>query len=441
MKIPPKPNSTNPETSCCLCGYKGSSEMDLETHIDNEHANIFKQSNEQSADAAKLRVEKSKTPKSKIVFSVEAAATAATAATNNNSRKRNVVEEEKEQGAEEGGEEEECNPEPVRRSKRLLRDNLNSNEEDLAPATEEAATEKVVAAAGNKTKKKKKNKNIDYKFLCPHCTKPYALSFYLNKHVEDIHKGKSANVVQKKPDLFYNRVDENTRGIEFLQKLISVQTKVKEDASFDMGRQYWLRLRGFKHKTFPVDPAELAGMSSQVQISVTYQLLLEKMLPGRDIQVEKSQQHDRKNDVYDVCFSPDSRVHEIFVALSRHCEEHNDKLPTPNSRDRMEVSKLVLPATKVRMAILEAIGNKVCSGDDSKSHDVILNLCRPNLRIFTQDDSETAHNPVHVDYYEFHEAVDTFRNVNRNDFSEAHQKFRQLGFKDADRPNFVVDLS
>ena len=132
----------------------------------------------------------------------------------------------------------------------------------------------------------------------------------------------------------------------------------------------------------------------------------------------------------------------LDVQLKDHCMSYNEKLDPKKKKDKKNVrsvSKLILPASRVRIAILEAIGAKVCNGT-KKTYQTGYPDFRPILRINHNNSDPEAHTE-NIFTYEFAAAVGRFRNVmNHKDFVEAYKLFKNLGFKDKDRPNFVVHM-
>ena len=129
-------------------------------------------------------------------------------------------------------------------------------------------------------------------------------------------------------------------------------------------------------------------------------------------------------DIVEVSFSGETAVEEVFRRLEHHCVENSQKA----------VGRLHLATTKVRLRILEKIGNQVFNGD-SALFTVAMDKFQPHLFVKKEDSSTTDFHSKHT----FSNAIMTFsEHVTSIDFSDCKRMCLLHHLKNDDLKQFIV---
>ena len=265
-------------------------------------------------------------------------------------------------------------------------------------------------------------------FLCPHCNSNYFLPVFLEQHIDQYQKVKTFLPTQFKSNSKY-----------FDEKMLEVaQMFVDMDEKKDWQRFFWVRTQGFKESTF-----ESKNCSDQMVVKEKVRIKIYEIfklaIPTADFKVVDTKVYRLSQDILDVCFSTDTLIPSVWVALQQHCDAFN-KTVNKNSKQKefRSVVQITEKSTKIRMEILRDIGNQVIKNSPMLKLNCVVRDFRP-LLVMTQ-----IENNSHINFsyeFQFVEALRFFKDyIQKCDFKEAKKLFKHYNYTNKDRPKFVVPL-
>ena len=313
---------------------------------------------------------------------------------------------------------------------------IKTNNQSLGQRKREEDVETNEHQIGEQIITKKGNK---LSFCCPTCGRTYKMQHYLGVHIDKHHNGEENNYSGQSTEHYYKRIDYSISTTQFNYRVNVTEARLLEDQRYNRDRKNSLRFSRFNHRSFKIQTS-LKNKTADQQMVIQYQEGLPQILPaGFHLRVLRVKQFRAKDDKYDVSFSEDTDVPLLFYKLLEYCKKNNASLqPKQNSKNNKLIEFSFSPATKVRLAILDAIGSKVCKNTQKKFETGCENFI-PVLIIYDQDTE--LHNKDYRIVYPFIKAVSGFNSeMNTKDFSEAYKLFKKYQFKDEDRVNFIVNM-
>ena len=214
--------------------------------------------------------------------------------------------------------------------------------------------------------------------------------------------------------------------VEFLKNLRKAEIDLKIAQVIDQNRSNFICMSGFNCRIQPPNKSNSTLPLLQA-ITSNIQDIIQKIIPNCDFSITNVKTK-KKQDNVSVCFSETSDVSKIFSELEKHC-----KLPQ-NQSQNMSVTKLLLPATKVRLNILEAIGKRVQQTNKTQQNwKVQLEDSKPYLCLPQKGGT--------IFKYTFTDAVVMFKDLMRSDdLKEAKALCKHHRLAREDLTQFVLKL-
>lgn len=290
--------------------------------------------------------------------------------------------------------------------------NKRKNEEDINAGT---------------AKKQKEKKYCDY------CNKEYSNYGSLSTHYAKVHKGK-INQCKDDPRIYVKRLErveknehENDKTLQELVNWKKAETSLAEDRDLDRKKAHFLRVDGFAKNHFH-NKNSTGDLKERINDEILN--LLQNALkdsPQINFGIKKTKPYFKKNNVsVDIEFSNETNVGIIYHALSVYCQTIS-----------LSVSCLRSSGTEIRVAILNAIGNKACKGE--KKFMVMFEDYKPRFIISKPHKEHEGEEVVFTQKYTH--AVDKFKSIMEpNDFKDAAALCKKFGYKKEDCDQFLVQF-
>jgi hypothetical protein len=286
------------------------------------------------------------------------------------------------------------------------------------------------------------------KLECPHCVKIYVNAKCLTSHVEKIHPQKQnseenpqtlKSILAKFEDSQkYNKEkfdeietqqryslakineavtssDKSLNNSIFYNKIKACDIALKHAQSEDRKKENVIRAEGFNFRNYQSEKDTKNLTVQQVNI-FNMEEIIQQIIPNCKFEIIKTLPN-KKKDIIDVYFSKTTNINYIFAQLENYSKLNSN----------ISVSKVVLPATKVRFSMLQTIGKAVIIQNKTQTFTVKYNQMKPCLLI-SEVDAETDEKTTKT--YEFSDAVFTFNTLLPScDFQNAINLCKKYGIK------------